>query len=76
MAKSKKLQEKLLEVHFLNSQDVPGFATAKSVFVQVLSEFRKPKTKRSSTDLQTRDNHWNTRGQVLDFKRHLKKQNL
>jgi hypothetical protein len=35
MAKFKKLQEKLLEVQFLNSQDVPGFATAKSVFVQV-----------------------------------------
>jgi len=45
MAKSKKLQEKLLEVQFLNSQDVPGFATAKSVFVQVHKTLQVQKAK-------------------------------
>jgi hypothetical protein len=45
MAKSKKLQEKLLDVQFLNSQDVPGFATAKGVFVQVNKTLRVQKAK-------------------------------
>jgi hypothetical protein len=45
MAKSKKLQKKLLEVQFLNSQDVPGFATAKSVLVQVHKTLRVQKAK-------------------------------
>ncbi len=76
-ARSKELQVKPLEVQF-NLRDTFGYMPLPkeswSSYIK-FSKSGKSGTKRSSTNLPTRDNLWSTTGHVLFFKRRFRKSN-